>query len=610
MHKICSVQNCNTKVITKSDKCSVHKKRKTCSEEGCQSQSAHKGKCEKHSNYQRQRKCELEGCDIIVVRGKKCETHSENKLCEEEGCTKYTKFGKCSIHISRPKCSEENCDNISIIGMSGKCNIHKRKRKYKICSEPNCSKPQKVNDKCLIHCTKQTCTEEGCKNKSSFKHGKCGKHKHPRKTCVIEGCKTMSTKYGKCSKHQDNKNKCSETDCVVAAQTNGKCIYHNGYKRKICVEEGCTNIARIAGKCRKHGGMKVCSVDNCNSPVDRNNKCFSHIDKTTCVTENCTSIAYYSGHCYRHYPDKKRCDIDSCSNYSIDSSGKCWRHGGGKRKYCRVEECGNLAVNGFKNCIRHGGGKKCSIPECDTMAHHGGLCVRHGGGVKCSVDGCNTAKTGGYETCGKHGANKCVYDNCTKYAVYEKLCAEHHPAYLCPNCKVMWASVRGGICSGPGCGGQFRSKEYQMVEFITSQLPEYNFIWNQTIESQCSRYRPDLRLELDDRMIIIECDENEHISYKCDIPRMLNIHQETALPTIFIRWNPDKLSRKNDTFENRLKRLLETIETYINIAVQHIPVAYPLVDYLFYNKKKVTEATNHFNEQVAKLYNVEDICLL
>jgi hypothetical protein len=49
---------------------------------------------------------------------------------------------------------------------------------------------------------------------------------------------------------------------------------------------------------------------------------------------------------------------------------------------------------------------------------------------------------------------------------------------------------------------------------------------------------------LGDRLICIECDEHQHMTYECDVPRMVNITQDIGLPTVFIRWNPDKYEKR------------------------------------------------------------------
>ena len=59
---------------------------------------------------------------------------------------------------------------------------------------------------------------------------------------------------------------------------------------------------------------------------------------------------------------------------------------------------------------------------------------------------------------------------------------------------------------------------------------------------KCGRERPDRLFELPVRVLIIECDENQHKerACECEQTRMVNIGQSFGgLSVYFIRWNPD-----------------------------------------------------------------------
>ena len=59
-------------------------------------------------------------------------------------------------------------------------------------------------------------------------------------------------------------------------------------------------------------------------------------------------------------------------------------------------------------------------------------------------------------------------------------------------------------------------------------FPEHDWIHDRVVDSKCHLYRPDLHLTLEDRILFIECDENQHMAYECDIPRMFNIAQDVG----------------------------------------------------------------------------------
>jgi hypothetical protein len=254
-------------------------------------------------------------------------------------------------------------------------------------------------------------------------------------------------------------------------------------------------------------------------------------------------------------------------------------------------------------CCEHGAPRPtCKVDGCDRRPMgRGGNCISHGGGqeIRCLEDGC-IKRPMNKGLCSKHGGKQiCSEASCRKTAYVGGLCHEHHPDYMCANCHVMWTRTRGGVCSGLACRGKARTKEYAMVDHIRTQFPEHVWIHNTTIESSCELYRPDLRVELEDRLICIECDEHQHISYKCDVPRMFNIWQMVGLPTIFIRWNPYNTSKNRTTRAKRLETLCEYIRHYLDMPVTDLEPLF--VEYLHYDATIVETADNELSAQMEKL---------
>ena len=72
--------------------------------------------------------------------------------------------------------------------------------------------------------------------------------------------------------------------------------------------------------------------------------------------------------------------------------------------------------------------------------------------------------------------------------------------------------------------------------------------------------RPDFLWDCDTHFLILEVDENQHLNYECDRPRMINISQALGMKTLFIRYNPDKFKvngRLSKTSDNeRCKQLI------------------------------------------------------
>lgn len=88
----------------------------------------------------------------------------------------------------------------------------------------------------------------------------------------------------------------------------------------------------------------------------------------------------------------------------------------------------------------------------------------------------------------------------------------------------------------------YKTKEFAVVEYITSTFPNLNWIADKIINGGCSKRRPDLLLDLLYQVIIIEVDENQHIDYdcSCENKRIMELSQDLGhRPIIFIRFNPD-----------------------------------------------------------------------
>lgn len=64
----------------------------------------------------------------------------------------------------------------------------------------------------------------------------------------------------------------------------------------------------------------------------------------------------------------------------------------------------------------------------------------------------------------------------------------------------------------------------------------------------CGLERPDRVFDFNDKIIILECDEDQHKSRPClcEQTRMVNLGQAFGgIPVYFIRWNPDDYNPKD-----------------------------------------------------------------
>lgn len=99
------------------------------------------------------------------------------------------------------------------------------------------------------------------------------------------------------------------------------------------------------------------------------------------------------------------------------------------------------------------------------------------------------------------------------------------------------------------------------------------------------RERPDFVFDAVTHMIVVEIDEDQHKYYPCECEqiRMINISQSLGMPTIFIRYNPDKYQSSYRLYseKERMKALKHQIEHWSNVALPKDGFCY--VTHLFYD---------------------------
>ena len=104
---------------------------------------------------------------------------------------------------------------------------------------------------------------------------------------------------------------------------------------------------------------------------------------------------------------------------------------------------------------------------------------------------------------------------------------------------------------------------------------------------ECGKERPDRVFELEDKILIIECDENQHKDRNCECEqtRMVNISQSFGgTPVYFIRFNPDDYSsnKKPENIKTRYKLIGDFIQDIINNKII-LSEALISVIYLYYD---------------------------
>ena len=146
------------------------------------------------------------------------------------------------------------------------------------------------------------------------------------------------------------------------------------------------------------------------------------------------------------------------------------------------------------------------------------------------------------------------------------------------------------ICPEITVSRNYKTKEKAVTDKILSKFPEFTWVVDKIVKDGCSRRRPDLLLDLESQVIIVEVDENKHNTYdcSCENKRLMELSRDLAhRPIIFIRFNPDsyvnsegvkvnscwKLNKlgvmsiprtKQKEWEQRLIALTDQVEYWVN----------------------------------------------
>jgi hypothetical protein len=123
-------------------------------------------------------------------------------------------------------------------------------------------------------------------------------------------------------------------------------------------------------------------------------------------------------------------------------------------------------------------------------------------------------------------------------------------------------------------------------------------VFDKRIEDGCSRLRPDVFIDFGTHCVIIEVDENRHVSYTCEMKRMVTLFEDIGFRNVvFLRFNPDGYRENNKTYKTpfeytptgilrihaaEMTRRMEMLIARVQYHKDH-PSADPLLtEYLFY----------------------------
>ena len=152
---------------------------------------------------------------------------------------------------------------------------------------------------------------------------------------------------------------------------------------------------------------------------------------------------------------------------------------------------------------------------------------------------------------------RCSHASCNNTSTHEhnneRMCETHAPPGAlnlalaeCSSCHLLYV-LTNGLCAN--CDPDAIKCATHAKELATKailDLAGLQYISHDRIidGGVCIKSRPDFVFDAGTHMVCLEVDEHQHKSYPClcEQQRMVNISQAMGMPTLFLRFNPDRFT--------------------------------------------------------------------
>lgn len=88
----------------------------------------------------------------------------------------------------------------------------------------------------------------------------------------------------------------------------------------------------------------------------------------------------------------------------------------------------------------------------------------------------------------------------------------------------------------------FRTKERAVADYLQEWFPEVTLVLDKPMDLGCSKYRPDVFVDMGEYTVVVETDEDQHRNYEttCETARLMTLFRDAMnRPMVVIRFNPD-----------------------------------------------------------------------
>jgi hypothetical protein len=244
--------------------------------------------------------------------------------------------------------------------------------------------------------------------------------------------------------------------------------------------------------------------------------------------------------------------------------------------------------------------KVCSYLDCKNNAYYGFP------GNK--IETCYQHRQDGFI---RRPKKICLEKHCKQMAIYgyttAKHCEEHKYEdeidliqHKCKACGLIEVVNKEGYCycKDEELFKRVRLAKQKTVKNYLDRHFELKYIsYDKQIDyGICGKERPDFLFDCKSFYLVLEVDEDQHEQRNCECEqvRMINISQSLGMPTLFLRFNPDKYKlNKGDKMyseRKRLESLVDVLNYYKDKSTDLFEnKGFSLVTYMFYDEDKKTQ---------------------
>lgn len=540
------------------------------------------------------------------------------KICEFKDCKTQASFGYeggkaifCKKHIkenminianfSRKSISVNNLQNKTIgnhiyVCEYENCNIYPTFN-Y-IGQFPRFCVNHKLVDMIDVHSKK--CCFDNCTSRPSYNYiGQPAKYCKEHKLDSMVDVNSRKCKFNNCNK-----------------QPNYGIL---GCKPEYCKEHKLNDMIDIRNK--------TCQFDGCNKQPnygflgEKAKYCTSHkesgmidLSNKRCEFQGCEKLPVfgYDGEKARYCFSHKEDEMINVSHKKCEFVG-CKKQPGYGLPNCKPQFCVEHKTNDMINLIV----KLCEFIGCVKQPVYGydipKFCKEHKENgmtnVKdklCIYDGCKTRANYNIigskpEYCAKHKNKDMVLNptkkcsECNNLAIYNRMRCELHKNEddittegKCVLCGLLNLLDKDNKCKYCVPTLTKLSKQNSLMTYLNSKGLHGSSTDKVVDNGICNNSRPDRIYDFIDKIIILECDENQHSGRNClcEQTRMINIGQSFGgVPVYFIRWNPDKYKsiKTNESITKRHKLCANLIDDIKENKYKSLPLALISAIYLYYD---------------------------